>query len=184
MDHDALVRYYYITVADASPVPILLYNIPKFAGGVVITTDLIKAVAHHPNIAGMKDTSSEPIVPYIEAVPEGSNFFILAGTINKFFEGLKHGAIGGVLSIADYLPEKCCELQQLFESGKDKEAAEFDVWIRNLSSKAAGKFGVPGVKAAMDLVGYNGGAPRQPLNPLSQEQTAGLKAALAAEGII
>ncbi len=183
MDHDALVRYY-TSVADASPIPVLLYNIPKFAGGVLITEELIKAVANHPNIAGMKDTSSEPIVPYIKAVPEGSNFFILAGTINKFFEGLQNGAIGGVLSIADYLPEKCCELQQIYESGDTAKAADFDVWIRTVSSKAAGKFGVPGVKAAMDMVGYNGGAPRQPLKPLSDEQKAGLKAALDAEGLL
>ena len=82
MTDDALVRYY-TSVADASPVPVLLYNIPKYAGGVVISTDLIRRVAEHPNIAGMKDTSSEPIVPYIDAVPGGANFYILAGTIKQ-----------------------------------------------------------------------------------------------------
>ena len=183
MTDDTLVRYY-TSVADASPVPVLLYNIPKYAGGVVLSTELIRRVAGHPNIAGMKDTSSEPIVPYITAVPEGSDFFILAGTINKFYEGLQHGAIGGVLSIADYLPDKCCELQRLHAEGTSDEAASFDVWIRTLSSNAAGRYGVPGVKAAMDILGYAGGAPRLPLLPLTAEQKTGLRAALKAEEIV
>jgi 4-hydroxy-2-oxoglutarate aldolase len=183
MTDDALVRYY-SAVADASPVPVLLYNIPKYAGGVVISTDLIRRLAEHPNIAGMKDTSGEPIVPYIEAVPEGANFCILAGTINKFYEGLQHGAVGGVLSIADYLPGKCCELQRLHEEGKADEAATFDIWIRKLSANAAGKYGVPGVKAAMDIVGYAGGAPRLPLSPLTEEQKDKLRLALEAEGMV
>jgi 4-hydroxy-2-oxoglutarate aldolase len=182
MSDDALVRYY-TSVADESPVPVLLYNIPKYAGGVTISADLVRRVAEHPNIAGMKDTSSEPLVPYIKAVPDESNFYILAGTINKFYQGLQHGAVGGVLSIADYLPEKCCELQSIHEEGTAEEAASFDVWIRKLSSNAAGKYGVPGVKAAMDIVGYAGGSPRLPLFPLTEEQKAGLRAALEAEGM-
>ena len=181
---DAALTQYYTLVADASPIPVLLYNIPKYAGGVTISIELIKAVASHPNIAGMKDTSSEPIVPYIKAIPEGSNFFILAGTINKFYEGLQNGAIGGVLSIANYLPEKCCELQTIHESGKVDEAAAFDVWIRKLSSNAAGKHGVAGVKAAMDIVGYTGGAPRMPLQELDDGKKGVLRKALEDEGIV
>ena len=90
----------------------------------------------------MKDTSKEDISVYVKAVPAGANFFVLAGTIEKFYKGLVVGAIGGVLSIANYLPEICCELYELFLSGKKVEAEKLDSHARELSSNAAGKAGV------------------------------------------
>ena len=183
MTDEALIKYY-TTIADQSPVPIMIYNAPKFAANLVFSTNLVSVLAEHPNIVGMKDTSKEDISIYVNAVPKGANFYVLAGTINKLYTGLKVGAIGGVVSMSDYLPDMCCKLQELFELGKIKEAEKLDVYARELSSKAAGKYGVAGVKAAMDLLGYFGGDPRIPLLPLNNEQKAKLKAVLEKEGLL
>lgn len=175
---------YYTKIADESPIPVMMYNAPKFAAGIVFSPDLISALAPHPNIAGMKDTSSENIAIYVNAVPENANFYVMPGTINKMYKGLQLGTIGGVVSMANYLPEQCVKLQELYESGQLEEAAKYDVYARELSSNAAGKHGVAGVKAAMDLLGYVGGNPRIPLLPLSDEKKAALKAVFVKEGLL
>ena len=183
MKDDVLLKYFNY-VADLSPIPIVLYNAPKFAQGLLLSPKLITDVSSHPNIAGMKDTSSEDISIYTNAVPAGSDFYILSGTIEKFFKGLEVGAIGGVLSIANYLPEICCKLQNLYAAGNIEEASKLDVYARQLSSNAAGKSGIAGVKAAMDVLGYFGGDPRLPVPPLSAEKKAELKAVLQKEGLV
>ncbi|MDI9597465.1 MAG: dihydrodipicolinate synthase family protein [Atribacterota bacterium] len=183
MTYEALVKYY-TTIADQSPLPIMIYNAPKFAGGLVFSTNLVSTLAEHPNIVGMKDTSKEDISIYVNAIPEEAEFFVLAGTINKLFSALKAGGIGGVLSMADYLPDISCQLQEAFESGDIKEAEKLDVYARELSSNAAGSFGVAGVKAAMDFLGYYGGDPRIPLLPMTAEQKEELKIVLKKEGLI
>jgi len=183
MTDDALTKYY-TKIADQSPIPIMMYNAPKFTGGLVFSTHLVSVLAAHPNIAGMKDTSQEDISIYVNAVPEGANFYVLAGTINKFYAGLLAGAIGGVISMANYLPEMCWRLQELYESGNIEETQKLDVYARELSSNAAGKHGIAGVKAAMDLLGYFGGDPRLPVLPLSDEEKAKLKAVLEKEGLL
>ena len=183
MTDEALIKYY-TTIADQSPVPIMIYNAPKFAANLVFSTNLVSVLAEHPNIVGMKDTSKEDISIYVNAVPKGANFYVLAGTINKLYAGLKVGAIGGVVSMSDYLPDMCCKLQELFELGKIKGAEKLDVYARELSSKAAGKYGVAGVKAAMDLLGYFGGDPRIPLLPLNVQQKEELKDVLEKEELL
>lgn len=183
MTDEALIKYY-TTIADQSPLPIMIYNAPKFAANLVFSTNLVSVLAEHPNIVGMKDTSKEDISIYVNAVPEGANFYVLAGTINKLYAGLKAGAIGGVVSMSDYLPDMCCKLQELFELGKIEEAEKLDVYARKLSSNAAGKYGVAGVKAAMDLLGYYGGNPRIPLLPINEEEKTGLKAVLEKEELL
>jgi 4-hydroxy-2-oxoglutarate aldolase len=182
MTEDALIRYFTMA-ADASPIPIMVYNAPKFAAGLILGPRLIAAVAQHPRIAGLKDTSKEDIAQYVNAVPPGADFWVLAGTIEKFYKGLLVGAIGGVLSIANYLPEMCCELHALHVAGKKEEAEKLDARARALSANAAGKAGVAGVKAAMDVRGYFGGDPRLPLLPLGEKEKSELRAALAQEGL-
>jgi len=183
MTDEALIKYY-TTIADQSPIPTMMYNAPKFASGLVFSTNLVSVLSEHPNIIGMKDTSKEDISIYVNAIPKGANFYVLAGTINKLYAGLKVGAIGGVVSMSDYLPDMCCKLQELFELGKIEEAGKMDVYTRGLSKNAAGKYGVAGVKAAMDLLGYYGGKPRIPLLPINEEEKTGLKAVLETESLL
>ena len=109
MTDEALCRYYEY-VADRSPIPLLLYCVPIYAGGVVISYAAVKHLAQHENIVGMKDTTKEDIAGYIAAGKDGAEFHVLAGTIKKFLGGLKLGAVGGVLSVAVYLPQLCAAL--------------------------------------------------------------------------
>jgi 4-hydroxy-2-oxoglutarate aldolase len=183
MTDDALIKYY-TTIADQSPIPIMMYNAPKFAAGLTYSTHLVSVLAMHPNIAGLKDTSKEDIAIYINAVPKGANYYVMAGTIEKFYKGLVAGAIGGVLSIANYLPELCCQLQEVYEAGNLAEAQRLDQYARTLSKNAAGNYGVAGVKAAMDLLGYCGGNPRLPVLPMDDQAKAELQAVLKKEGLI
>jgi 4-hydroxy-2-oxoglutarate aldolase len=87
MTDEALTKYY-TKIADESPLPVMMYNAPKFTGGLTFSPELITTLAQHPNIVGLKDTSSEDISLYVNAVPERANFYVLAGTINKFYAGL------------------------------------------------------------------------------------------------
>lgn len=183
MTDDALVKHY-TTIADQSEIPILIYNAPKFAGGVVVSAKVISGLAEHANIVGMKDTSKEDISIYIDAVPTGCEFFILAGTINKFYQALLTGAVGGVLSMANYLPDMCCQLYEIYLSGDRERGKSEDEHVRAVSAQAAGKYGVAGVKGAMDLLGFFGGEPRIPLPGLSEAQMAELRGALENEGLL
>lgn len=183
MTDDVLERFF-TRVADQSPVPVLVYNAPKFASGVLLSPELITKIAQHPNIVGMKDTSKEDISAYVNAVPSDAEFYVLAGSINKFYDGLVAGAVGGVLSLADYLPSLACRLHDLYRTGKVEEAQKYDVYLRELSSNAAGKYGVAGVKAAMNLLGLHGGIPRDPLPPLSNERQEELRTVLKQEKLL
>ena len=183
MTDDALIRYY-TYVADRSPVPILMYCAPGFAAGVLLSPKAVGVLAQHPNILGMKDTSKEDIALYCNAVPQDAEFYVLAGSVTKFLYGLRCGAIGGVLSMANYFPELCCELQQLFEQGKAQEADALSERLIALNAKTTGKNGVAGVKGAMNLLGYRGMEPRLPLSPLPETEAEALKAVLTEEGFI
>jgi len=168
----------YVTdVADASPLPVLLYNNPSVAAGVTIRTDLIDLVKDHPNVIGIKDSSSETYRQNLEAAK--GRLCVLAGTANYFLDLLKAGGTGGVLSLANVFPDACAKLYTLFKEGKTREAEALNASLIELNHKVSGAFGVAGVKAAMDLAGFCGGVPRKPLPPLTGEQLEALKQSLA-----
>jgi 4-hydroxy-2-oxoglutarate aldolase len=167
----------YITeVADASPIPVLLYNNPSVASGVTIRAELIHLVKDHPNVIGIKDSSPDTYLQNIEAAQ--GKMFVLAGSASYFLELLKAGGTGGVLSLANLFPEVCAKLYRLFREGKGEEAEELNRSLVALNKDVSGAFGVAGVKAAMDLTGFSGGVPRKPLLPLTGEQIETLKASL------
>ena len=182
MNDEALIKYF-IEIADNSPVPVLLYNSPGYAGGVAVSVDAVGLLSAHPNIVGMKDGTKERMSAYIDILPKGAEFYILAGTISKFYTGLLDGGIGGVLSMANYLPELCCQLYQLYLDGNTEEGMLMHDRLCDLNKKLGGKYGVAGVKGAMDLLGYYGGDPRIPLLPLTKEERAELKDNMAQEGL-
>ena len=183
MTDEALIAYF-TEIADHSELPVLMYCAPSFAAGVLLSTKAVSELAKHPNIVGMKDTSKEDIANYIKAVPKDAEFHVLAGSVSKFLYGLKNGAIGGVLSMANYFPQLCCDLQKLFDESKLDEAEKMSARLISLNEKTTGKYGVSGVKAAMNLVGYKGGEPRNPLFPLKGADLEDLKSVLRQEGFI
>lgn len=182
MTDDAMLRFY-TYVADRSPIPVLIYCAPKFTGDLLISPEVVAELAKHPNIAGMKDTSSEPIESYVKAA-EGKDFFVLAGTINKYIDALKCGGIGGVLSAANYLPQPCCEVQKLFEAGQVDKAAALADTLKSLTKVCSGKTGIPGTKACMSVMGFHGGAPRLPLVAVDAEEVLRIRSELEKAGYL
>lgn len=167
----------YITeVADASPIPVLLYNNPSVASGVTIKADLINLVKDHPNVIGIKDSSHDTFPQNIEAAK--GRMCVLAGSANYFLDLLRAGGTGGVLSLANVFPDACAKLYTLFREGRTEEAEELNRALIGLNKDVSGSFGVAGVKAAMDLSGFSGGVPRKPLLPLTGDQLETLKASL------
>ncbi len=166
--NDAAIIGYYTAVADASPIPILLYNAPGYTGGVQITPKAAQKLAEHPNIIGMKDSS--PIGPdkYLVVLDRGADFIILAGTATILYPSLLLGAVGGIVTLANALPKACCELYNLFIARQYDQAVDLHSRLARLNTATSGVHGVPGIKAAMDITGYQGGEPRLPLTSLNE----------------
>jgi 4-hydroxy-2-oxoglutarate aldolase len=180
MSDKALIQHF-TEVAEQSPIPVLLYNNPSVTG-ITMSTAVIKEVSSHPKIVGMKDSSPGNLSAYIlNADPK---FSLLAGSANFFFTGLIMGAVGGVLSLADAFPEPCCRLYDLGATGRLEEGRTLQFQLMELNQKVSGKFGVAGVKAAMDFAGFYGGPPRAPLAFLTAEEKEKLRKDLMASGFL
>ncbi|MFW2365778.1 MAG: dihydrodipicolinate synthase family protein [Desulforhopalus sp.] len=181
IDDDVLVSF--ITdVADASPVPVVLYNNPSVAAGVTIGIEVIKRVADHPNVVGIKDSSKSTYVDSLKA--ESDHFSVLAGSAGYFLDLLASGGTGGVLSLANVFPDASAALYQTFKKGRMQEAEKMSQDLVNLNKQVSGTYGVAGVKAAMDLAGFIGGNPRKPIKGLTESQRADLKRALVDTGFL
>ena len=171
-----------IDIADASPIPVVLYNNPSVAAGVTISPLVIKEICRHNNVAGLKDSSKETWQENIAYSNE--NFSVMAGSAGYFLDLLEKGGTGGVLSLANVFPDDCAKLYNLYVSGEIEKAKELNLKLVDLNKKVSGTFGVPGVKYAMDLVGFAGGLPRKPIFGLTQEEKEKLEADLKESGFL
>ncbi len=167
MTTDAFVRHY-TAVADASPVPVLLYNYAALTG-VNLPVAAVAALARHPNIAGMKESSGDvgQIADVVEETPE--DFAVLAGSGPAFYAALAVGAVGGILALATVVPNLCVELFTLAREGRHPEALALQRRLVPLARAITTRYGVPGLKVALALAGYAGGEPRAPLLPAPDE---------------
>jgi 4-hydroxy-2-oxoglutarate aldolase len=164
---EAYLRHYR-SIADALPIPVLLYSVPVFTG-VTLETPEILALGQHPNIIGIKDSSGavQRIVEVAAQAP--TDFQILTGAAGVLHPALASGAKGAILALASVLPEKCVELFQLFRSARHEEAQALQQRLAIASKAIVSDGGIAGVKFAMDLRGYNGGKPRPPLLPIDEK---------------
>lgn len=165
---DTYIKHYW-AVADASPIPILVYVVPVFTG-VTLDISTIAAIAKHPNVIGIKDSTGD-----VRRIGEMRNeidpgFQILTGAAAVLLPCLTMGADGGILALASALPEKCAALYQLFSHGGYAEARELQLTLAKASKTLVAELSIPGVKYAMDAHGYRGGFPRLPIQPLHPEQ--------------
>jgi 4-hydroxy-2-oxoglutarate aldolase len=165
-------------VADASPIPVLLYSVPVFTG-VTLETPEILALAEHPNIAGIKDSSGsiQRIGEVVSGAPAA--FHVLTGGAAVLYPALAVGAKGAILALASALPEKLVELYDLFSQGKHAQAKELQLLLVGASKRIMTENGIAGLKYAMDLRGYHGGVPRLPLLPLTEEKKRQIAALVA-----
>jgi 4-hydroxy-2-oxoglutarate aldolase len=163
MTTDVFVRHY-LEVADASPVPVLLYNVSMFTG-VNLQPDAVERLAVHPNIVGIKESGSDiaQIAEFVSRSPD--DFTVLAGSATTFVHALCAGCDGAILALASLVPEVCRELLTLVSENKLDEARALQRRLLPLAKSVGGSYGVPGLKAAIHLLGFAGGPPRPPLRP-------------------
>ncbi|MBE6940029.1 MAG: dihydrodipicolinate synthase family protein [Ruminococcaceae bacterium] len=183
MTDDVLLRYF-SDVADAVSVPCLVYNAPQYAGGVGLSPKLIRRCADHPNIVGVKDSSTGNMESILFAVKDKPNFTVMAGSVNNFFTAMTMGGAGGVLSLSNSFPEITVELYDLLAAQKWPEAIALNTRLLEINRVIGGAGGVPAVKAAMDMNGLVGGEPRLPLLPLTEAQKEDLKAKIVGFGLL
>ena len=177
MKDEVLIRYF-TDVASAVDTPCMLYNAPQFCGGITLSLNVIKECAKHPNIVGIKDSSSGNVEKIALSVPK--DFQVLSGSANTFLSCLLNGGIGGVISLANSVPDVVCRLYGYFVKGELAKAAALNREVIKANMGVSGKYGVAGVKYAMDLNGFFGGAPRLPLLPISEEGKQAVRACLDA----
>lgn len=167
---DQALYGYYETLAQQSPVPLLLYMAPAYANGVKISTDLAAALADLPNIAGIKDTSSDQMNQLMARLGNREDFSVLAGSLNNLMTCLSLGGPGGVVSAANYFPEECANITSLFFEGDVTGSYEAYAELLALVQSTGGSKGISSLKACMELLGYETGAPRLPVLPLMEEE--------------
>jgi 4-hydroxy-2-oxoglutarate aldolase len=176
MTDDVFVRHY-TAVADASPVPVLLYNFTAVTG-VNLSPQAVARLAAHPNIAGMKESGGDiaQIADLVGGTPK--DFKVLAGSSSTFYAALSVGVSGAILALANVIPDACVRLFELFQQNRHAEARALQRQIVPLARLLGPVYGVAGLKAALALRGCDVGAPRPPLAPLAAAGVAALKDAL------
>jgi 4-hydroxy-2-oxoglutarate aldolase len=159
---------YYREVAERSKIPILMYNVPKFTS-LDLPIKAILSVADHPNIAGLKESSGNIALmgELLKNCPE--DFMIFQGTGSLLFTSLMLGARGGILALSNMAPAQTVEIFERIRAGDLDKAREIQMRLITLNERVVNTHGVPGIKCAMDLLGYFGGHPRPPLQPVVQE---------------
>jgi 4-hydroxy-2-oxoglutarate aldolase len=179
---DPVLLRYFSDVANSLDTPCLVYNAPQFCGGTTLSVNLVKELAKHPNIVGVKDSSTGNIESFLLAVRDIFN--VMPGSANFFVNGLIMGAPGGVISLANVLPEITCKLYDLTVSKQYEEAFKLNERVILLNKTVSGTGGVAAVKYAMDLAGLYGGLPRLPLLPLGDDVKKKIEDYLKTEGLI
>lgn len=173
MKHQSYVKYFSM-VADKSKIPILIYNVPKFTG-VDIEAETVAELSKHQNIIGIKN-SSENGRQNIEFVANThKDFSVIVGTASMLFNGITCGAVGGILALANIAPNQCVQIQKLIEEKKYDEALNLQQKMIPVNKAVTAKYGVAGLKAAMDYLGYYGGEVRAPLSSLNENDKTQLK---------
>jgi 4-hydroxy-2-oxoglutarate aldolase len=182
MTRESLLHHYR-TVADASPIPVMVYNVPKFTN-VDMDAATIAQASQHPNIVGVKDSSGN-IAKLADVVRlAGPGFQVLAGTGGFFFAGLTLGAVGGVLALANVAPQESIDIYELYKAGEWGKAAELQRRMLPVNAAVTSRFGVPGLKAALDMLGYYGGPVRLPLMGLGEGDRETLRGVLTEVGLL
>ena len=173
---DAVLEKHYRTVADESPLPVLLYNIPQ-ATTLSLSPGLVAKLAEHPNIVGIKDSSGNvgALTEMMRQVPE--DFTVLTGNAPTLLPALSLGAKGGILAVANVAPKAYKRIIDYFEVGKLGEARALQLRLNPLALAVTSRYGVPGLKAALRLQGHTG-YPRAPLQDVSKEVEQELKGLL------
>lgn len=177
------LRRHYHAIADASPIPIMIYNVPVHMG-YDLGVDWIVQLAGHPNIAGMKDSSGDIArLPTLRA-QLGPDFLLMTGAGEKMIEALAAGADGAIVALANLAPAACTQIRQAWVENDAERARRLQRAISPLGEALTRGYGVPGVKAGLRMLGYDHGEPRPPLPPLPAAELATLRRLLVDAGLM
>jgi len=181
MTQERLIRHF-TEIADQSPVPVLLYSVPQNTG-VVLESPSIASLGRHQNIVGAKDSAGNmgAISETIRLVPEG--FSVMVGNGGIVYPAITMGATGAILGVACAAPKACVQLYEAAKSGDHSRARDLQKRIAPLSQIVTAGLSVPGLKAAMDIIGILGGVPRAPLTPVSDEERERIRSVIRQTGL-
>jgi 4-hydroxy-2-oxoglutarate aldolase len=179
----AALEAYYREVADRSKIPIILYTVPKFTG-LELPLQTIAAMTTHPNVIGLKDSSGNmsAISETLKACPP--KFCLFQGHGSLVFCALLLGAKGGILALSNMAPGETVEIFKLFQAGDYEKAREMQFRLLPVNQKIVGGYGVPGIKCAVEMLGYAGGDPRPPLRPVNREARDSIRQILREGGLL
>lgn len=179
----AALEAHYQAVADASPVPVLLYSVPANTG-VDLPQESVARLSHHENIIGLKDSGGDiaKIGWMVGATKPG--FQVLAGSAGFLLPALSVGAVGSVAALANIGATQMDELVQLFRAGKRDEAQRLQWRLNGINAAVTRQYGVGGLKAAQEMLGWYGGPPRSPLLPATDAERAAIAALLSESGLM
>jgi 4-hydroxy-2-oxoglutarate aldolase len=169
------LREHYLRIADASPVPVLLYTIPKYMH-FALPADVVAVLAAHENIVGMKDSSGDASLLRGYLASQSDSFKVLTGSGALLGEALQLGAHGSILAVALFAPGLALDVLRGTRDGRGDDVAAAQSRLTPLAARVVGGMGVAGVKAALDEVGLHGGLPRPPLRPLAPSALDTLRA--------
>jgi 4-hydroxy-2-oxoglutarate aldolase len=199
------LKHHYFTIADQSPIPVMIYNVPANSG-FNVASSIVAEIAQHPNMVGIKDSAGD-INQLAETVrltrkqvhketsrqggvhpdrtgadgpadvrsASSTDFAVFSGNYGALLPSLSFGVVGGILAVNNIAPQECVQIYELFQQGRSAEAGELHLRILPVARAVTTQFAVPGLKAAMDMLGYQGGYPRSPLLPLGENQRAELE---------
>jgi 4-hydroxy-2-oxoglutarate aldolase len=175
---------HFTEVADASPAPVILYNVTMYTG-VNLLPDAIEQLSAHPNVVGVKDSGNDMVHlgDYIARARQ-PGFVVLAGAAPSLFTAAAIGAHGAVLGLAGLAPELCVELVAHVKAGRIAEAQQLQRRLMPLARSIGPVWAVPGLKAALDLLGMAGGVPRPPLRPVGPAAVETLRNQLSTLGLL
>ncbi len=180
-DHAAYLAHFQ-AVAEASPVPVVVYVMAAYTG-VDLSSVLVAELSQHPNIVGVKDSggNAPKVAEMISRAAPG--FGVMAGSASFLYPALCLGATGGIVALGNVAPAECQEVARCFREGNHEAARALQFRLLAPNAAVTSKFGIPGLKVALDAVGLTGGPPRPPLHPLSAADADKVRRTLAGAGL-
>ncbi len=173
------LRAHYLAVADASPLPVLIYNMPANSAGIDLDAETVITLSAHPNILGVKDSSGA--VAKLAEIAAGARegFAVLAGSAGFLLPAMVVGATGAIAALANVAPREALRLYELIRDGQLDEARTLQARLIPVNTAVTSGWGVAGLKAALQFVAHYGGEPRRPLAPLGDAERLRLRSILA-----
>ena len=182
MTQGVLIKHY-LEVANAAPVPVVLYSVPQLTN-VTLQPETIAKLSEHENIVGVKDSSGDvlALAETVRLVPE--DFAVLTGNGSALYPALCVGARGGILAVGCIAPRLAVEVYEAFQAGEHERARSSQRRLARVTRGVLGRYGISGLKAALDMLGYAGGRVRAPLQDASDEARHEIEKVLLETGLL